>query len=207
METRHLEAFSDEIEKVSLSVGLLKRYAAGRAAQGVGSARMLGKQLAKAPAGATSRSLKGGAQHALAQTRDSGMMAQRMRQSHKAFAAPRERVVQGYNRAVANPTATRQMGGPKLQVAADQGATGMTGVARPYSKQHLQSVAGPAHAEHPAFAQQFGPAPAAPVPTSSGVREKATRVSRPSATQNTAVSRSSVGATRVTRPSAIRRTA
>lgn len=50
------------------------------------------------------------------------------------------RVGAAYERAMANPAAVRNMGARDVVGAADMGATGMSGVAKPYTQAHADSI-------------------------------------------------------------------
>lgn len=137
-----LRAFGEELEKRAISVGLLQRALAGRAAQGVGGAAALGRQVAGAAAGGATTARQALAQGGgLARARlgavtEGGVAARR---ASTMFAGPKADLQGRFDAAFG-----KGMYGPgKLRTH-----EGYLGARRAYSPQYLASVARPAGAVH-----------------------------------------------------------
>lgn len=130
------QAFAEELEKRAISVGLLQRTLAGRAAQGVGGAAALGRQVAGAAAGGATTArqalAQGGglAKARLGAVQQGGLAARR---AESAFAGPKAHLQQRFTAAEgkgmysSTPLRTHE---------------GYMGAEHAYSPKYTQSVAG-----------------------------------------------------------------
>lgn len=135
-------AFAEELEKRAISVGLLQRTLAGRAAQGVGGAAALGKQVAHAAAGGATTARQaiasggGLAAHRLGAVQQGGLAARR---AEGAFAGSKANLQQRFTAAErpgmhsSTPLRTHE---------------GYMGAEHTYSPQYLRQVSGGGGAIH-----------------------------------------------------------
>jgi hypothetical protein len=148
-----------DFEKVAISAGKTLALLQARAAGGARVAPKLMQQAqGAASAGAAStpahlRRLALGAGQEARGVQAAARLEATTAQKIPHMAAGRERLQGGYEKAVSSPSSVRDAAAPRLTHATDHGATGMSGATQPYSKAHLNSIAGPASPASPELLQ------------------------------------------------------
>lgn len=140
------QAFGEELEKRAISVGLLQRTLAGRAAQGVGGAAALGRQVAGAAAGgATTARQALAAGGGLAKARMGGVVEGGLaaRRVESAMAGPKSGLLARVQAAEAMPATQRYDMSRPLRTH-----EGYMGGEHAYSAAHQKLITGGAGAVH-----------------------------------------------------------
>lgn len=140
------QVFSEELEKRAISVGLLQRTLAGRAAQGVGGAAALGRQVAGAAAGgATTARQALAAGGGLAKARMGGVVEGGLaaRRVESAWSGPKSGLLARVQAAEAMPAAQRYDMSRPLRTH-----EGYMGGEHAYSAAHLKLITGGAGVIH-----------------------------------------------------------